>query len=197
MKTSAPFALAWFSKKLPEPPQIINSFSEELSRDRGVYERYQLIENRKRLEYLDRVINLISNKETDSLAYLVRQALPFTNYAPQAVTFNSTSATGKFDLLSDYDLRMSLATYYTVTAKEAEYRGRGQVEFYSDRILPWLLANTDFIGQEPSSLLDREFLNMLIIYRDLIYNKIRQYEALAERSIILEAELDTLKRTLQ
>ncbi|WP_424964247.1 hypothetical protein [Ekhidna sp.] len=180
-----------------ETLQIINSFTEELARDRRVYENYQLVENKMRLERLDKVIDLISKRKTDSLDYLVMRSLPFTNYAPQAVTFKSTSATGKFDLLNDYDLRMNLSKYYTVTAKEAEYRGAGQVEFYQDNIMPWLIQNTDFIQRDASALLDREFLNMLIIYRDLIHNKIRQYEVLAERSAELEAELDTLKSTLQ
>lgn len=175
---------------------IVNSFLEELSRDRLIYEEYQIEENQKRIQFLDRAINQIVSKDLDSLAYFVRKGVPFNNYAPQAITFNSTSSTGKLDLLSDYELRIQVAGFYSVTVKEADFRGLGQVDFYKNNLMPWLIKHTNFIDQNASVLIDQEFLNMLIIYKDLINNKVNQYEELVDSSKKLEAKLESLKSNL-
>ncbi|WP_420318833.1 hypothetical protein [Ekhidna sp.] len=175
---------------------IVNSFLEELRNDRAVYTDYQIPNNKNRISSLDKAI-IASETDADSMSFYVRKGLGFTSYTPQNVTFNSVTSSGKLDLIDDFNLRKSISQYHSIYVPEAKYRGEGQVDFYNSQIIPWLLKNSKLNDPNYTPEISQEFVNMLILYKFLISNKVRQYEKLVDASLKIEQKLDSLKMELQ
>lgn len=181
------------SKQSEELGLVIQSFLKELEDDSAVFADYQIPSNESQTDAIQQVITMLKTGETDSLEMKFQKAININGYHPSSVTFNSLASSGKLDLIKDFELRKHLAEYHTIYAQEAKWRGEFQVDFYTENLMPWLIANVDFTNSETTSLNDREFINLLIIYDGIIKNKVRQYKFLAKEAGILRAKLKALQ----
>lgn len=180
-------------KQAVEYDEVINSFLEEFESDKDIFTDFQIPDNEGQVNTIAEILQMLQTDEIDSLSQKFPRAIGFNNYHPSNVTFNSLASSGKLDLIKDYALRKQLSVYHTILVKEAENRGKIQVEFYMNHLLPWLLKNTDFTKPDIEAIRDTELVNMLIIYEKLIVNKLRQYELLVSEISDLEQQLTELK----
>ena len=109
---------------------------------------------------------------------------------PRNVTFNSILASGKLDLIEDFELRKALTIYHEIRAKETDFWIQKQVDFAENKLLPWVMENTNFVSPDPKDLKKQVVINMLIVYKSLIDGKVRQYERLVK-------EGESLKENIQ
>lgn len=181
------------NKESEELENIIQSFIDELQEDRKVYLDYQIPENEQQTKLIWDVLTRIGEKRSDSLPGKIQQSLAINNYSPAGVTFNSLVSSGKLDLLSDFELRKEISTYYQLLSKEAESRGQLQVDFYMDQVLPWIINENDMMNISMSDVMnDTKLSNILILYRSLVDNKTRQYKVIAKESEELEERLKSM-----
>jgi hypothetical protein len=109
------------------------------------------------------------------------------------VTFNSIVSSGKLDLLSDFELRKEISTYYQLSAKEAEARGQFQVDFYMDQVLPWIINENDILNLSMEDVMnDKKLSNILVLYRSLIDSKTNQYRVMVKKCEELENKLKSV-----
>jgi hypothetical protein len=174
-----------------ELKKILQSFTEELKEDRETYLEYQIPSNEEQSKLIGEVISLIQQKQSDSLAGKIQDALSINSYSPAAVTFNSIVSSGKLDLIADFELRKNISTYYQLLAQEAEARGQIQLEFYMNQILPWIVNETDLLNPDIENLVnDKKLANVLIIYKSFVDNKTDQYRYMTKESEKLLASLN-------
>ncbi len=172
-----------------EQKKILQSMIDELDFDMEVYENHQINLNQSQSELIQEVIDMIRREETDSLSHKFLKCLNYTNYSPRSVTFNSILASGKLDLIEDFDLRRQLSVYHEIWVSEVEFRVSKQISFAENRLIPWVMANTDFQTPDPKDLQKRELVNMLFVYQGLIDGKIRNYNQLLSEAKSLQENL--------
>ena len=178
------------SKKARDLEAIVVSFIDELASDSATYVDYQIPLNIKQVEDIQAVIQFLAAKEYDSLIVYFESAIGLNNYDPTSTTFNSLSSSGKLELIEDFALKQAINTYHTVDVQEAELRGKFQIDFYINELLPWLMYNLDLTNPDMEKVDKVKLTNLLIVYAGIIENKIKQYEYVAEEAGSLKAKLE-------
>jgi len=151
-------------------------------------------------DYISRSLVTLSNasvgrpysKDSSLLMHvsLIQYNPPFV---PQATSYSSLKASGKMDLIDDFELRRAL-----IKLNEQMYQGAKQYdlalsEHIRDYIKPYFIKNSRYTG--PSELTDDfldsyEFRNMIFGYRYLFMNKNSFYEEVLK-------EVETVKDLLE
>lgn len=171
------------SKQDAELENIVQSFIDELEEDKETYLDYQIPSNEEQSKLIGDILALIQEKNVDSLEIKIGKALNLNSYNPAGVTFHSVVSSGKLNLFADFNLREDISIYYQLLAAEAEARGQLQLDFYMDQIVPWVVNNTDILNPSVDELIkDRKLVNLLILYKSFIDNKIRHYVYMAQES---------------
>lgn len=165
-----------------EAELIVGSMYQELVEDIETYEDYQIPDNKEKVRSLEKALQFIATEgDFDSVAfYLESGALNVNNYFPSNLTLNSIITSGKLDLINDFELRKTFMLFNTGSL-EARYRGELQVEFFSDRLIPWYIDNPAFFEEEQISN-RTELIVLLELYKAIVENKIRQYVYLLEEA---------------
>ncbi len=184
------------AKQKEETRKILSALIQELDKDILTYTDYQIPNNEDQLEIIQNAQRVIQDKSYDSLGFYIQKAFGFRNFAPQNVTFNSIKSSGKIDLITDFDLRLQMATFYESYVQEASFRGQGQVDFNSLHIVPWMIESTDFTNPDISELDMVKISNMLILYRSIIVSKLDQYQKVVDKGIELKEALKSYQATL-
>lgn len=180
-------------KEKHELRKITKSLIDELQEDKETYLDYQIPSNEKQSKLIREVLGLIQLRKTDSLEAKIQEALSINSYNPAGVTFHSVMSSGKLNLFSDFELRENISVYYKLLSQEAEARGRLQLDFYMDQIIPWIVNETDIMSPSVEELIDdRKLTNILILYRSFIDNKTRHYIYMAKEATELENSLKEL-----
>ena len=181
-------------KKKDELELIIRTLIEELNTDIKVYTTGSLDYNKRQLENIEGVLLLLEQNRTDSLGHKLENCMGFSNYSPRKVTFNSASASGKLELIEDFELKKKIALYHEVWVAEAAFRGDNQIKFYDEHLLPWVLSNSDFsstsLSLNPNSRV--QLSNILTMYKSLINSKMNQYKKVMKEAKSLSLDLEEL-----
>lgn len=180
-------------KEQKEFRQIIQSLTDELSSDRASYIEFQIPSNEEQSTQLEELIGLVVAGDLDSLPDQMSVSFDLNNHSPSTVTFNSISASGKLNLIEDFELRNEVSKFYEEQVKEAQVRGEAQTVFLMDRIMPWMVENTDLLDMDFESMVEnKQFVNLLAIYKTLIDSKTQHYKSLVEKSTNLEEKLNEI-----
>ena len=180
-------------KEEEELKQILTSFVNELSLDIETYDNYQIENNEAQSAALGRVIGFLLSGNLDSLGSDFSSVVNVNNYSPVGVTFSSISSSGKLDLIEDFELRKEIANYHEVGAKEALLRGEAQVDFFMNLLTPWLISNISLVNPDVKKLSDnQELVNLLVLYKGFVDNKIRQYREVSKAAENLRGKLTIL-----
>ncbi|WP_424961463.1 DUF6090 family protein [Ekhidna sp.] len=114
---------------------------------------------------------------------------PFT---PQRTAYESLKASGKMDLISDFELRNQIVDLY-----EQFYRGTTEYddaleEHVRDFVKPYYMKNVRFTGPQsidPSFLNDDEFRNIIFAYRYLFIAKNEFYKKVLSKTDSVKNEI--------
>lgn len=183
-------------KNRNESIRIVESLIQELELNIRVYEKFQLAYNWEQADHLNKAILDIRNNQLDSLPFLTRGGIGYNNYAPQSVTFNSITSSGKFGLIEDYELQIRISAFYEISAKEAKFRGDTQVEFYKEQFLPMIIESTDLMDPKVEDIQLKQLTNMLLLYQNMIKSKIANYKEVVTSGKTLIESLNTYKENL-
>ncbi len=177
------------NKKESDLNSLVKSFMDELESDSITYVNYQIPSNLEQISAIEKVLGFLATEDYDSLEVYFESAIGLNNYHPTATTFNSLASSGKLDLIEDFSLKQAINAYHTVAVKEAEWRGKFQVDFYINELLPWLMYHMDL--QEPhfDEVDKTQLSNLLLVYSGIIANKIDQYKYISVRSGELKVQL--------
>ncbi len=170
--------------------KILQSLNDEIEFELGIYEQGQIAKNKAQSVLIQEVVDMLNEGREDSLSQKFIKCMNYNSYAPRNVTFNSILASGKLDLIEEFELRKSLTIYHEIRAKETNFWIQKQVDFAENRLLPWVMENTNFVAPDPEDLKRQEVINMLIVYKSLIDGKVRQYNRLVK-------EGESLKENIQ
>lgn len=120
-------------------------------------------------------------------------------FSPQRTTYESLKASGKMDLIGDFELRNKVVDLY-----EQYYRGTNEFdnsinEHVRDFVKPFYIENVKFTsGQSISSdfLTRDEFRNMIFAYRYLFIAKDKFYKTVMEKADSLRIDLTEYQTNL-
>lgn len=177
------------SNQEAEADQIVQALIDELDRDISVYDNYQIANNQDQLNKIGVVLQRLRTENFDSLDVYFQGVLGFRNYSPQSVTFNSIAASGKLELIDNFDLRMQLTTYHNILAKEGQFKGTAQVDFYNTHFVPVLLNGGDLMNPDISSYDLTQVSNLLMLYGEMIREKVNHYGVISKGAKELTAAL--------
>ncbi len=169
--------------------KILNSLNDELEFEIGIYENNQISLNKKHSALIGEVIEMIENGERDSLGIKFKKCLTYSGYSPRNVTFNSIAASGKLDLITDFELKKKLSFYHEIIAAEVDFQVNNQIDFATEKLFPWVMKNTDYRNPDPADLNDQEIINLLAFYQSLINTKVSRYEELLDVARDLQSNL--------
>ncbi len=179
-----------------EKQYFIQAIADEVEDDLKNYQEYQIPNNDRQIQYLDSVRVLLSQPENSAkLLNHFRQAFLVNNYAPVNATYKSMQSSGKLDLIADFSLRSKLQTYATLSS-EAEFRGKGQLDFYMQQLIPWYLANSDQASYYVDTDTKSQLMLLLDMYTGFVANKSAMYRDLATYGESLLADLRQYQATL-
>lgn len=181
--------LAEQRKENDEAKEILAAIIEDLEDDYRAYNKNQIPINEEQVQLLDQLMESVVAGEvpTEEAAGAI---LNLENFSPTSSTYLSITSSGKINLIDDLKVRENLSRYYDILAVESIKKGEFQVEFFSNEILPWMIANTDLMDVDVKSLKGKAFLNKILLYRTFISNKIRQYKDIMNSSVILKKQLE-------
>lgn len=178
-------------KEEREVNQILISLVDELAEDQESFSEYQIPVQEKQSAIISKVLVQLMTGDLDSLSERIEMAINVNNNSPIDLTFKSITSSGKLDLIRGFELKKEISYYYESLAIECEFRNQAQTDFFMDRILPWLITNTNLVASDEESLIEnQEFINLLIIYKGFVDNKLRHYK-------VIEVESEKLKNRLK
>ncbi|MEQ9403532.1 MAG: hypothetical protein RIM99_08105 [Cyclobacteriaceae bacterium] len=180
-------------KEKRELTHILTSLIDELQEDRETFDEYQITSNENQSKALGDVLQRLVSGNTDSLELKFSNAITINNYHPFGVTFKSISYSGKLELIDDFELRTEISNYHELMASEAMLRGEAQYNFFMNQLMPWMIKNTSLVNPDVSKLVGNdELINILILYKSMLDNKLRSYYDLSEAAGTLEEKLNHL-----
>ncbi len=115
---------------------------------------------------------------------------PFT---AQRTTYESLKASGKMDLIGDYELRNQIVELYEQVYLGADQYDASLTEHVSDYIKPFFMENMKYISRneiDKSFLAKNEFRNMIFSYRFLFQRKNDYYKGVREKVEKVKASLE-------
>lgn len=166
--------IAESNKEKREIREFLHSFINELDADIQAYEVSSIPKNEEQSSILSKVIANIQNpnKSED------QAALNFDvfNHAPHESSYNSLISSGKLGLIREIYLRKEIMNYYSSLGTLAKARNEAQADFLFQKLMPWWISNSNkmsFSDEEANG--NRELINLLSLYKQLIDSKIRAY----------------------
>ena len=171
---------------------LMESLASELSEDLDIYTNYQISENINHQEDLKRLLEALTNNNTDSINEYISAILRVENYVPTTSTYNSIKSSGKFSLIENFEIRRDMSDFYEGLAIESEKKSEFQTDFFKAQLLPWVVRNIDL--QEMKFLNDNEKIvlkNKIIIYESLISQKIDAYKTVIKESKMLKEKIES------
>lgn len=171
---------------------LMESLANELREDLDAYTNYQIPENSNHQESLNKLIKALTNNNTDSINEYIAAIFRVENYSATTSTYNSIKASGKFNLIENFEIRRSISDFYEGSAIESETRSEFQAEFFKTELLPWVIRNMDL--QEMKFLNENEKIvlkNMIIIYESLVSQKVEAYKMIIKESKVLKEKIDS------
>ncbi len=115
---------------------------------------------------------------------------PFT---PQNTTYESLKASGKMDLIGDFELRNKIVELYEQSYLYAYQYDESLSEHVSDYIKPFFMKNMKYISRneiDDAFLNDNEFRNMIFAYRFLFQQKNSYYKTVREIALEVKSALE-------
>lgn len=171
---------------------LMESLANELSEDSDAYTNFQIPENTKHLESLNKLLQALTDNNTDSINAHMSAIFIAENYVPTTSTYNSIKASGKFSLIENFEIRRSISNFYEGLAMESEKKSEFQTEFLTTELLPWAIRNIDL--QEMKFLNEDEKIvlkNKIIIYESLVSQKVEAYKMIVKKSKVLREKIDS------
>lgn len=182
--------LAETKKENDEKNEILRSFLDDLSEDRETFLEYQIPANEEQSEVINKLLGMLVTGNIDTTELELSVSFQVNNYSPLTTTFNSSASTGKLSLIRDFELKKKISDYYEVLSAESILRGKAQVDYFMDHIVPWMTKKTRLLDLNIEDIQDdNEFINHMAIYQSLIANKTEQYKYIAKRSELIKEEI--------
>jgi hypothetical protein len=173
---------------------IVESFIEDLKDDRDTY-RDQIPGNEEHAMQIERLMTGIQEEQPDSIAKYLDYLYSADNYSPTSTTYMSVVSSGKLDLIENLSLKKKLSDYYDILATEAEFRGRFQVDYLFEHIIPWVVENVNTTVDPVGQIMGQyQLANHLQWYQGLILNKVDMYQDIR---VSAKALTDDLKHFLE
>ncbi len=164
--------------------EFLRSLKSDLRQDSTAY-KYQIENNKVNLKYLDVLIDICRSQDyaNDSTQWLVGRFLNRNNWILNTNTFDMLKSGGNLDIISDFELRNEISAFYHIRG----FQSTGVLEiiqgFLDNQMYPYLAKNSDFYIKSTPSLgfvREREFQNLLVLWRDLTESKLDIYEGTIE-----------------
>ncbi len=168
---------------------IVESFIEDLKDDQDTY-RVQIPDNEVHAMGIERLMTGIQEEQPDSIAKYLDYLYSADNYSPTSTTYISVVSSGKLDLIENLSLKKKLSNYYDNLATEAEFRGKFQIDYLFEHIIPWVVANIDTAGDPVGQIMGQyQLSNHLQWYQGLILNKVNMYQDISVSANALTGDL--------
>lgn len=172
---------------------LMQSLIEDLNEDISTYEDYQILENTKIQQDIDKLMQELNSENQNGISDQLPNALQVENYKPTTSTYTSMKSSGKLTLLDDLKLQKVLSDFYEGLVVETELKGQYQADYFTDDILSWYSQNVDMLNMQ---LMDEAnltvFRNKLLIYQSLLDQKIETYKMVVRDSKALKSEIESL-----
>ncbi len=168
----------------------LESFKEELETDRDIYE-FQVRSNKVNLQNIDALIDLVEGQQYDhdSIDYFIGVFLKRNNWNLKNNTFEILKGSGKLELISNFELRKSLSSFYELRHHQTTQITSSIGDFLENHFNTYLTENTDYYKpiRKNAFVRDLRFHGLLKRWRSKVNYKLSIYEA-----IIDEIENDLL-----
>jgi hypothetical protein len=123
--------------------------------------------------------------------------MSLTNFRPSKTTMENITASGKFDLIKDIELRKTIINTYNAYKTTATVEGLIS-DYVSMYITPFLFNNvrfSDFSSIKSDFTQDPLFENIVIGYEVLLNQQISGYERNLEKLNLLNEQLSTINNS--
>lgn len=171
------------------------SFRQEIE-DNGK-ELGRVIElNSTKNERVKRYVEMITNKSVppDSAVSMLSEMMSNYPLMPKMDTYTSITGSGNLNLISDFNLRKSLITYYHgfehVKLQEDVY-----IDYIINFIFPFINNHLDLASQTLDSaetIQTLAFRNLIMGYAVLLQQNLKLYQGMAKMNNRLNSELDSI-----
>lgn len=176
-----------------ESKVFIQSLIEDLNKDISVYEDYQIPENTKIQQDVDKLLQMLVSEDAKDIKEQLPNVLQVENYSPTTSTYTSMKSSGKLSLLNNLQLQKDLSDFYEGLVIETQLKGQYQVDYFTSDILKWFTENVDILDMQ---LLEQDnlivFRNKLLIYQSLIEQKIASYNMVVRDSKVLKSQIESI-----
>lgn len=184
---------ALLNREIKESHVLMNSLVSDLSEDIKAYEEYQIPENIRLQEDLNKLLELLLKDNLEGIGDELSAVFQVENFNPTTSTYSSMKSSGKLKLIDDLALQKELSDYYEGVVPESINKGEFQVDYFTEELLTWLTSNVDLA--EMKLLKEDELVelrNKLIIYESLIDQKVNSYKLLVEDSKKLKKSIESI-----
>ena len=172
---------------------LMQSLIEDLDEDISTYEDYQILENAKIQQDINKLMQELNSDNQKGISEQLPSVLQVESYMPTSSTYTSMKSAGKLTLLDNLELQKALSDFYEGLVVETELKGQYQVDYFTDDILSWYSLNVDMLNMqlmEDANL--TVFKNKLLIYQSLLDQKIETYKMVVRDSKALKSEIESL-----
>lgn len=176
-----------------ESKVFMQSLIEDLNKDISVYEDYQIPENTKIQQDVNKLLQMLVSEDAKDINGQLPNVLQVENYSPTTSTYTSMKSSGKLSLLNNLQLQKDLSDFYEGLVIETQLKGQYQVDYFTSDILKWFTENVDILDMQ---LLEKDnlivFRNKLLIYQSLIEQKIASYNMVVRDSKVLKSQIESI-----
>lgn len=174
--------------------EFLKTLKEELSRDSSVF-AYQVEENQKNVDNIYRFVELLQEKdyEHDSIRWFAGSFMNRNNWLLNSNTYEMLKSGGKLDIISDFELRNTLNSFYRIRIFQSDQTFEINQAFVDDKMFDYLTKKTDYMISNSPNLAfvrDTEFQNLLVIWLELVAYKLEVYKEILHDIGILIPKLD-------
>ena len=124
--------------------EFLKTLKEELSRDSSVF-AYQVEENQKNVDNIYRFVELLQEKdyEHDSIRWFAGSFMNRNNWLLNSNTYEMLKSGGKLDIISDFELRNTLNSFYRIRIFQSDQTFEINQAFVDDKMFDYLTKKTD------------------------------------------------------
>ena len=173
---------------------VLESFIVDLESDIENYEFYQIPVNNNYLKEVNELIYILKteNYEHDSLQYFLTEFIDFSNWTLRANTYESLKSGGDLDIISNLEIRQGVTTLYEFISEQSKFVVNMNFA-HRQRIENYLIEHTGYYSNnktlELKNLQDPRFINLLVIWSDLMTERLRDYQQVLETSRSLKKQI--------
>ena len=185
-------------KEVKEKNIFLNAMLQEIEKDIDVYNSHQIPVNETHLRNLDSLKRIVLNPEnyaSDTIEHYFRMGIfRFNNWYISDATYTSITATGKIDLVEDYDLKMQIILLYDSRAGQSGFIIRQSLDQF-EKMINYLEDHVimDDPDSWPKVFSELKFQNVLYGMRSVTSSKLYEFRenvvALEELKASIEEEL--------